>query len=125
MRSPLKKLVLCHLTYGFADPVDLRWGQPRYVTLKGLKRQKELGALVTSIDGACGGCMWTLRLDTTGMYPAKEDSRTGMGIDITDESNEAIVEEICLGEGLDEGVYEGAIPTAGVIVGNVIVHTEM
>ena len=43
MRNPLKKYVLCHLTYGLADPVDLRWGQPRYVTLKGLKRQKELG----------------------------------------------------------------------------------
>ena len=83
MRNPLKKYVLCHLTYGLADPVDLRWGQPRYVTLKDLKRQKELGALVSSIDSTCGGRMWTLRLDTTGTYPSNEDSRTGMGVAIT------------------------------------------
>ena len=125
MRNPLKKYVLCHLTYGLADPVDLRWGQPRYVTLKGLKRQKELGTLVSSIDSTCGGRMWTLRLDTTGSYPSNEDSRVGMGVAITPALNEAIVEEICLGEGLEEGVYEGAVPVAGVIVGNVIVHTEM
>ena len=64
MRNTLKKYVLCHLTYGLADPVDLRWGQSRYVTLKDLKRQKELGALVSSIESTCGGRMWTLRLDT-------------------------------------------------------------
>ena len=89
MRNPLEKCVLCHFTFGMADPVDLRWGQPRYVTLKGLKRQKELGTLVSSIASTCGGRMWTLRLDT-GSYPSDEDSRTSMGVAITHDSNEAI-----------------------------------
>ena len=65
--------------------------------------------------------MWTLRLDATGTYPSDEDSRTDMGVAITPALNEAIVEEMCLGEGLEEGVYEGDVPVAGVIVGNVIV----
>ena len=125
MCDPLKKYVLCHFTFAFADPVDLRWGQPRYVTLKGLKRQRQLGALVSSVDRTCRGRMWTLRLDTTGSYPPDEDSRTSMGVAITDDSNQAIVDEMCLCEGLEEGVHEGSIPVAGVIVGNVIVHTEM
>ena len=113
-----------HMTWGGADDVDVRWGQPIFVPLH-IVKATSLGSLVSRMEETTSG-FWVVRLDVGngGLFPRVEDTRTILyGTMTSPPDNDIISDHIEL---LDNAIPSEQMATTNIrLVGSIILHTEM